>query len=376
MISNITILASVALPRERTRIEKLFKSTQHRYNLKFVGWNRENEQYQTSFRSKHEVIHLLRGGGYANKYLLFYYPLWFLKVFLFGIRQPRSNLYCLAFDTAFPIALASLFRSHNFIFDHADNFSKSYSWPYPIKKILEKLEVFTAHQASIHLIPSKARWDSGSAENCHIIPNIPTTDAMTKAKQISSTLPKRGRNKRLTLYVNGRLIHSRGIDILTNLLDILPDKYLNQLEIILAGNIISPEAEKLSQTKPVHYLGLLDNEEALAWYYRSDIAFTFYDPAIEINRLAQPNKWGDCIATSTPFIVNDEVLSAKPYKDRGACFSVPYNNLTALRNLVVDLIDNTEKIESVSNALTEHFTFIAWDKQINLLLEEWIKPSS
>jgi hypothetical protein len=112
----------------------------------------------------------------------------------------------------------------------------------------------------------------------------------------------------------------------------------------------------------------------LANYYRSDLAFIYYDPAIEINRLAESQKWTDCWATGTAFVSNSEVVTLKPYIVRGACFHLRYDDDEGLAGLITSLILSRAEVQRNRAALAR-MDFRYWDEEMQSVIREWIDIS-
>jgi hypothetical protein len=142
------------------------------------------------------------------------------------------------------------------------------------------------------------------------------------------------RGSQLTVYVNGLLTQTRGLRTLVKAIQRCDP---GTVQVLVAGEPSCHDAEELIGLSEVEYLGQLTKEEALAVYYRAHLVFTFYDPAVEINRVAEPNKWGDCIATGTPFITNCEVQTAQSFIVEGRCLAVPYDDDKGLAQVMTDL---------------------------------------
>jgi hypothetical protein len=100
-------------------------------------------------------------------------------------------------------------------------------------------------------------------------------------------------------------------------------------------------------------LGELTFEESLATYYRAHLAFTFYDPQIEINRIAEPNKWGDCVVTGTPFITNTEVQTARSYLENKQCLAVAYSDHEGLARLLSNLSSHSEQWRKLKQSIAQ-----------------------
>lgn len=371
MSKKLVIIAPVSNLSENVFLAKLEKVVNNlNLTTEFWGWNRNALQNQFNSKqtpSKIDIKILISGGGNTNKMLMAWYPLWMIKVFFNAWTESKDTLYfCASFDTALPLGLCSLFRKRSFVFANRDNISKIYSWNRLIKNILEKLEIFSASQADIHLIPGNSRWCFNS-NNIYVLPNTPSCDVLNEAIKIA----KQGNYKRgevFTLYINGWLTSTRGMG---TLLKAAKADGMESVKIIVAGAIHCQEARQLVELSNVDYLGFLSNEEALAIYYKSHLVFTFYDPRLEINRLAEPNKWWDCVVTQTPFITNSEVINASLFFKRKACFCVNYDDWSGLAKIITDLNKNQKKWREVQKNLGE-FDVKLWDNSMQKLLEGWL----
>tara|TARA_R110002020_G_scaffold276833_2_gene492137 strand:+ start:8193 stop:8627 length:435 start_codon:yes stop_codon:yes gene_type:complete len=104
--------------------------------------------------------------------------------------------------------------------------------------------------------------------------------------------------------------------------------------VVAAGAAETEEARSFISRDEVDYLGVISNEESIATCYRVTAMLTYYDPAVEINLIAEPNKWGDCLSTATPFICNQEILTSVRYVDSGLCYRCPYDDVIALAETI------------------------------------------
>lgn len=365
-IAHFIVVAPVASMADRVRLTKLRVVLDLMgITYTFWGWNREPG---VAKQVANERI-ILRGGGFHNRGLLMWYPVWMATVLAHALRLPsRSYVYCLGFDTALPVVLASIVRSHRILFDNADNISLSYRWPRPLRSVLQKLERWVVRRSQVHVVPSEFRW-SESDGNTKYVPNWPLSKTVRAVEEATRGRYLRPDKGPLTLYVNGLLTASRGIRTLRRALEGLDP---TMIRVIVAGRLGDSDAEKLVTMPHVHYLGRLSNEEALMWYRWSHATFTFYDPMVEINRLAEPNKWGDCIALGRPFIVNSEVLTAKPYIQAGVCFTVPFDDYVELRSLLETLNTNREMLDAATQRMEQLTLGALWDHRMTEVLTEFI----
>lgn len=369
--TQLVIIAPLPNLKERVRLNKLAGILLNSNKLEdldivFWGWDRGINCGIEDYEQIDKKI-ILKGGGEGNKLLVFFYFLWIIKIFIYILLKGNKHYYyCLGFDTALPASLASLIVKRNFVYDNADNISKSYKWPKPIEKVIVFLEKFCANRAAIHLVPGRSRIEE-IEKNTKIIPNTPTSFLLERAKKIACERDYK-KGKIFTVYINGYLTKERGINQIYNAVKKCQN---NKINVIIAGYLRCEAANKLIELSNVKYYGQISNEEALALYYNSHLAITYYDPSIKVNQLAEPNKWGDCIATQTPFLTNIEILTAKPYFEKKACLGLPYYDIDSMVDLLNELSNDLSKLKPINDNIKK-FRFDPWDIAMKDLLENFI----
>ncbi|MFW6311775.1 MAG: hypothetical protein ACOC1K_06020, partial [Nanoarchaeota archaeon] len=154
---------------------------------------------------------------------------------------------------------------------------------------------------------------------------------------------------RLVIYINGWLVETRGRRMIIELAKNIPQGL--DIKIFIA----SPQMEEAYENNPyIEYLGVLPYEEALAYYFLSDLVLTFYDPAIEINKVATPNKWGDAILTNTVPILNKGIETVKDYFPEGGYFEIEYHAIDQLRNTVLDCYYHKDSLNQKKELLNKY----------------------
>lgn len=342
-MKKIYVIAPVSALSKRLRLYKLASYINETYPscvIKHIGWERAVGE---SSENRLEHVHIekdiiLRGGGYGSRVVKPMYVLWMLRVFIKALTIPKhSKVWALGFESAFPLLLVGKFKKFEIYFDDADRFSLLFDFYKPIKTIIQQLEILTSRNVYKHLVPSLSRYEFTSP-NLTVLRNIPSKKELSIAKKIyeKKTWP----TSKVVIYVNGWLGATRGLATALKLSEAFDRE---ELIIILAGRIGSDEAELLRKRSNVLYLGNVNNAEALAPYYASDFVFTYYDPSIEINQLAESNKWGDAKCTGCRVIINKEVNTFEagpndivcPYSDTDQLISV-IRSLTLTENNVVN----------------------------------------
>jgi len=209
--------------------------------------------------------------------------------------------------------------------------------------VIAVLERWTARRAQIHIIPGKGRYRDGlPCSRTVVLKNTPSQQTVNMASAIA--VSRACAEAELIVYVNGWIGETRGAPQVNELSRMLENE--PRVHFLAAGRLTGPAAANFSKRTNVTYLGEVANELALAHYRVVDLVLTYYDPKVPINRYAEPNKWGDCVAFGVPFIANSEVMTARPYVDDGAAFACDYSDLAALGSLLNKLLDQPELLEA------------------------------
>lgn len=352
MNREVFFIAPLPAFKKRTRLAKMVPVFLGRnYMVHLLGWERSNNelaQYRWDDARVRETT-ILRGGGYVSRKARMMYPLWMMMVFISVLRLGKNRiLFCLGWETAFPALLASQFTRSKVIFDDADRFSMIMSLPKPLHAGLVALEKWTSAKSFIHLVPGWTRYNWRN-DKMMILRNSPNHSDFTSARK--TVLAKDV--TRLNVYINGWVGDTRGAPIFLSALNAISNQG-GGVVFHIAGRVDSPEGERLvSHEKSVFY-GEVSQAKALEIYTISDLVLTYYDPAIEINRHAESNKWGDCVFFNTPFVVNSEVITAENFVVSGAAWKLNYSDADALARLLVFLSKNRNVLEAASNAMARH----------------------
>jgi len=363
LIEELILIAPAPAINKRTRLAKMPEVfCENGFTVLFLGWERIPGELNKLRWTKSGVTEktILRGGGYVSKKTRLMYPLWMLAVFWNVLFLGRRRwIMCLGWETAFPAQLAAFFTGSQIIFDDADRFSMILKLPGPLHKFLQCLERWSSRKAYLHLVPGMSRYEWNSP-NMIVLRNSPVKNDFKMAQQNALARP----DADLVIYANGWLGHTRGAPIILAALQRL-EKLDKRFRIILAGRVDCESGKTLIEHPLVNYYGEIPQVEALSLYLSSDVALTFYDPIVPINRKAEANKWGDCVYLGTPFIVNSEVETARKFVQKGAAFSFSYTDVDCLVSILEDLATHPEKLSLARESLVEFKTsYPLYDEQL------------
>jgi len=344
-IKGVTILAPLPAPARRQRLAKMIPKYQALgVSVRFRGWERVRGEavHWKWIGEPIDEAAILTGGGHNTRLARVMYPLWMMRVFVYVFfASGQQKFHCLGWETAFPAMLAAFGRRHQIIFDDADRFSMILGLTGPLRAMVMVLEDWTAARALLHIIPSRSRHPKRLA-NDFVLPNTPTAKDLESAAIATPEKPAQ-----FVVYANGWLPETRGGLLIAEAFRRFAEGK-SDVALLIAGFMPDEIRETTARLEHVIYLGELPQCEALALYRVSDVLLTLYDPAVEINRYAEPNKWGDALCFSVPFIVNCEVETARNFVDAGVAFTVPYGEPGALADLLSDLYEKSDRLQAAS----------------------------
>ena len=358
MNNKIVIVAALSSVSKRVR---LFKITKFLHGLgvkqfEHIAWERkkgESVEQGLDFDLQKTVI--LRGGGHGGIKVRLMYFFWILKVFIKSFTIKKNDIvWALGFESAFPMLLSSRIKGFKLYFDDADRFSMIIRTPFPLNRIIEKLEMLTSRKAYKHIVPAIERYDFES-ENFFLLQNTPSLSEIKEAFKLYTE--KEWLKAKIIININGLLSDGRGLDIALKLYDKLEKE---DVGFILAGRVDCVSAKILKEKDKVQYLGEVTNAEALSSYFASDFVFTYYDPKMKVNQMAASNKWGDAIFTNTGIIVNDEIKTAASFIKNGVAISHPYNDFENLADEIMSYsrdIDRLKKMQENLNCMKLEFSY-------------------
>ncbi|MEI2453754.1 hypothetical protein [Lysobacter firmicutimachus] len=301
------------------------------------------------------------GGGAINA---LGYALWVAWLTLRVFLQPRAGVYfCSRLDAALPCALVASLRDCQYVFLDRDKLSKSYAWPKPVKRLIETIERFVGRRATLHVVPGASRAVDGDGGNIRIVHNTPHSDVIQRARGLVAGMPPR--DGRLRVLISGLISPERGAKMMREAVEAVGDR----IDFVAAGRLLGDDAKRLAELLGERYRGIVSNEDALALLLSADLVLAFYDPALEINRLAEPNKWFDCAALQIPFVTNPGLDTSQPFEAADACFLCEYGDGRALAQELLRIDADPQALERRRAGLRT-LRYEAWDTAMARVIAE------
>lgn len=345
------VVAPLPSLNRRTRLAKLMQYLDGRNwgRVVHAGWSRESGDFLDPDLSVEKVC-LVKGGGYGTRFARVLYFLWGLRVFFYCLRIPRRDLvWALGLESAFPAAMASRVRGFSVVFDDADRFAMLFNWPPPIRWFIELVEKLTSRLCSVHAVPNLSRYDYES-KSFFLLENVPSKaavgSAMHRARELE--LPVRSR---VVLNINGWLGSGRGM---LTALRAVQGFSSDDLTVLLVGKLACEEADQIARLPIAIAVGEVKYSESLAWFYRSDLILTYYDPSDPINIKAQSNKWGDALLTGAGIIVNSEVERSRNLVALGSARAIPYEDHDGLASFLRECVADRSLIDEMRASAARH----------------------
>jgi len=371
--NEIILIFPLSTLSKRTRLTKIARiATDLGLQISTWSWERVpgegNQELNIQFN---ERCALMTGGGYALGKKKILYMKWMWVVFARLLRfRPTGPIYCLGFETAFPAWLASKIIRLQYIFDDADRFSLLIRFPFIFNKLVQFFERKTSEGSIVNIIPGYERYEFRNSKQ-RILKNHPDAKTLSLSKTISVERPVAD----LVIYVNGWMGETRGMPIINKLAQRLNG--IDNICFIAAGRVDGESAKSFINQPNVSYKGEISNAEALSLYQIVDLVFTYYDPVVEINRFAESNKWGDCLAFAVPPIVNMEVVTAEYLRNKSACLSIAYHDVDGLELEIKNFALHPQSLDILKkniNSLTSHIEY--FDNGVKNIFQEVYNDSS
>jgi glycosyltransferase involved in cell wall biosynthesis len=338
------------------RALKIARSLSKKYRVAVLGWDRTLSHQNDSDIAGTAFSRSLRvKAPYGKITLLIYYPLFWIWVFAYlAALRPRVVHAC-DFDTLIPSFLfRACFRS-KLIFDSFDRYAMAFipSSSGLLFGIVDSFEALVASKCDALVTVSEQRL--------HTFQRRPEIVAVTmncpedKYANFEKNLGPRLRDGLLLVYASA-MAQDRGLRILDEAI-----RGCENVDLLLAGRIIDNSIEPLRRNPRITYLGLLEYSKALELQADADVIPLLYDPAIPINRVANPNKLFEAMMLGVPVISN---VCREIIDDVGCGIFVSYDS-DDVRRAIISLRDNP----SLRNAMGKRGR-IAYERKFNWQLME------
>lgn len=323
--AQIILVASIDA-REHTRIQKLAQTYRKAgYEVHYVGMDRRSRRSKTDELDGMSCRYILRGFGYSNWRLLFGYPIWCLRLLGHSLGIHARLIHVFELDSALAIAISTMMTRVPYLYDVQDNFDLRRNWPFPLKPLIRWIDGFVLRRAAGVVVPDENRVVGPFrrvARKITVIPNCPP--------DVPDTASAKKPDDKLTVLAVGHLGERRGIELLLNATQGMPN-----VRLLMAGRFTDAQLEAKARATPqVDFRGWVTWEETIALGYQADVVFAFYDPAYQVNLLANSQKWFDAMMTGKPILSNSEIANGEWLAREDIGYLCSYGSSTKLREVL------------------------------------------
>jgi glycosyltransferase involved in cell wall biosynthesis len=307
------------------------------HKVSVVAWDRLRDHNGDSDGNGIPHRFILRGGGYQNKFLAFWYPLWMLRLSLFLLFKRVDLIWASQFATAIPAAVTGLFNGTRFVYYIHDNLCLSYRIPVITNTIYKWLDRWTMRQASAVIMSNARHVEKHAEPYLHKFMFLLNSPSLKKRPRDDGS----DGNRSFCVYIYGSLSRDRGIEVLLKAAEQVPE-----CRIVVAGRLSEKRtANVIQSSRQVEYRGWLDHEDALRLCGLSHAVFAFYDPAKPINIIASPLKLYEAMLMGRPVIMNTEILIGKDVQEWKTGYSCGYHDVDGLVGILREIRANPEEAE-------------------------------
>lgn len=305
------------------------------HEVEFLMWDRTGSRPKIEYIEGCKVDNFrlkppnLGVGGLIPGYLL-----WCFYVTLSLLRKDADLYHPVNLYNLIPVIPVKIVRRKKIIYDLIDFVADSFNWHELIRMFFAWLENFCLKFADGVIVVDirKQQLNMANVKKLAVVTNCPV-DLMDKFE------PQKAQDE-FVIYYGGWISETRG---LKHVCEAIRD--IDGVKLIVAG--FGPDEVKLRPVfdaqSNVEFIGLLSDVESLEWTSRVDVIFAFYDPKIQINRLASPAKLYDAMMCGTSILVNSEALPVtETVRKEGCGLVVPYNDIQGIRSAIEKLKEDPE----------------------------------
>jgi glycosyltransferase involved in cell wall biosynthesis len=329
---DIVLIRSDSISND-VRVQKIIRSLSKRYSVLVLGWDREmmHESSET-MENRVNVRRFRVRAPYGRINLILFYPLFWVWVFCNLLVYRPKIIHACDFDTFIPGYFSRLLFSNKVVFDSFDRYAMAFIPPkhHLIYTFVNTLEGLMAYKADALVTVSRERlstFGDQSPNYSEVVMNCPE-DVLDMTRGDTRMSSDYG----LTLVHAGGIGRTLGLFLLDEAI-----KNLDDVRLVLAGRTDDKGMmEQLLRNPKIRYVGLLEHSEALKLEGTADIMPIFYDPALPISHVANPNKLFEAMMLGVPVITN----VCKDIMNEVGCGLVVEYNANEVRKAILDLKRN------------------------------------
>lgn len=344
------------------RVEKEAKSlSEAGYTVTVLCWGRYgNNRLSIEKRSGYHIRRFQLPAPWGVR-VIFFLPLWWLFELIWLLRNDWDIVHAADLDTYIPALIIAKIRRKPIIYDIYDFYADQISLPG--KNIIAKLdrELIKFADSLIIVDPSRLKQIGKIKDSSvTIIYNSPPNHVDAEAPI------QKGRGGAFKLFYAGVLSMDRDfksiIDASTSIGDL-------SLEIAGYGHYGRQLEEHALNNPSVKYLGPIMYDVVIEKSLQADLLFALYDPSVQNNKYASPNKLFEAMMCSKPILVSEGTSMAEIVRAENCGLVVPYMDTLAVIRAISMLMENRELCNQLGkNGRKAYLNKYSWQIMENKLL--------
>jgi glycosyltransferase involved in cell wall biosynthesis len=333
---RITIIRTDSGTRDSRLQKELRMFVEEGCAVTLLCWDREREWPKHEEKDGYTIHRCHLRAEYGSRKLFLLMPLWWVYEFFMLLRLGGNAIHACDFDTVVPALAVRILTGRKVVYDVYDFYSvKSSTIPGPLKKFFRVAEQIAARMADAVVVVDGARsylFGDRPPKRVEVAMNCPYDAVEPEWKKNAEDAP-------LLIFYGGAIAEYRGMEKLAE-----ATRDLDHVRVVLAGWITNDRYKKLLDDSPhIEYIGMVNYTEALRWTHEADAVYSYYDPALEINRTANSSKMFDSFMCGTAVLANNEPPAAKVVAEHGCGSSLPFDDDAGLKDVIARWRDHREE---------------------------------
>jgi len=326
------IVKSYNLDRD-IRVQKEINSLKKKFDVIFIGWDRDHSSLKSSIDCR-EILFNFTIPHQMN--IILFWPLWWLFVFSWLIRNKWDTVHAINIDSILPSLLASKIRSRRCIYEILDTYEDFMVLPVKIRYILLKFDKLIMSLSDAIILVDHCQIEEFSG-----VPNSNITIIYDSPPNILSKLSVT-KHKYFTLFYAGVIFKNRKLNLET-IIEVA--KSLEGIQLILAGyGDLVDEIQKCEKQMPdkLKFIGRISYGEALERCKNSDLLFVLRDPVIPVNRYICGSTLLNAMMCGIPILVNKGTSTADKVLKENCGLIIDAEDVNEIKKAIMKLRDDPE----------------------------------
>lgn len=306
------------------------------YLIDILCWDRNSNHCRKENLDGININYFGFKAPYGKLSLVLHLFIWWAYEFYFLLTRDHDIYHACCFDTLIPAIFAKILKKNIIIvYDIFDFYAETFpiSSPKKIVNFVSAFERFCIRFTDAVIIVDESRFiqiKGAKIKKLIVIMNCPVNTNYAAFDF---------RNEPFVVFYGGTLLKTNGI---FKLIDSV--KHMSEVNLVLAGT--GPDERMIrdlvQNTVNTSFLGWVNYNEYIRQMLKSSVVFSFYDPIIPNNRLANSTKVFEAMMCAKPVIVNKETSMASIVANSNCGIVVPYNDDQALVNAISYLQKNPD----------------------------------